>query len=189
MALNLKELSNFVLPLVQDGKVEDAKNLLTQAGKKQPASRVKSGGGLLDAVGGLLGGGKGGGSLLDSVGGLLGGGKGGNLLDSLSGMLGKNDGGLIGSLGGLLGSGDAGPLSGLVAILPALLKLIKPEHTGTVASYLSDLVNKEKKTPAKKPAAKKPAATRKTAPVKKATPPKKPAAKKTTTTRKTTPRS
>jgi len=130
MALNVKEISRFVLPLVQNGKEEEASNLLARA--------AKGGGGLLDTVGGLL--------------------------------------------GGLLGSGDAGPLSGLASVIPALLKLIKPEHAATVAGYLTELVEKQKKAPAKKPAAKKPAA-KKTV-VKKTTAAKKPAAKKTTATRR-----
>ena len=122
MALNLKELMNFVMPLVQNGKEEEAQNLLVQAGKRQPAAKAKSGEG--------------------------------GLLDTVSGLLGKNDGGLIGSLGNLLGNGDAGPLSGLASVFPSLLKLIQPEHIGVATRYLTELLNKGSKAPARKPAAK-----------------------------------
>ena len=172
MALNLKELTNFILPLVQSGKEEEAKQLLAQAGNKPPASRSASAksdkDGLLDTVGSLLSGGSNaGGNLLGlgAMGNLLGGSSGGGLLDSLGGVLGNNGGDLLSSIGGLLGTGDAGPLSGLLSVLPALLRLIRPEHIKTVADHLTGIVNKGKKaaagSTAKRGTAKKPAASTK----------------------------
>jgi len=174
MALNMKDLSDFILPLVQDGKEGEAKQLLANAAPATRSSRAKTsskdtGGGLLGALGGLLGGdGKSGGGLASTLGGLLGDGasnSGGGLLDSLGGLLGGSNGGLLDSIGGLLGSGNGGgALSGLLAILPALLKLIKPDKIGMVADHVTTLVDKEKQSAAKpkpkpKPKRKAPAST------------------------------
>jgi len=168
MAVNLKEITGFIMPLVQSGKEEEAQNLLGLAVKTPSAAKGSSGkGGLLDVVSGSLG------------------------------------SGLIGNVGNLLGGGSTSPVSGLAAVLPSLLKLIQPEHLVAATNYMTGLVKKDKKSPAKKPAAKKtttagkanvnktttakkPVTAKKAAPVKKLTAPKSTTVKKSAPTKKTT---
>jgi len=158
MAFNLKEIANFIMPLVQSGKEEEAQNLLAQAGKNQTATKAKSGkGGLLDVMSGSLGGNDGG------------------LLGSLGSLLGSGDAGPL--------SGLASVLPSLLKLIrPEHAAMASRYLAGLVTKTNKAPAKKTTGTAKKTPAAKKVAAAKKTT----ATAKKTSAAKKAVPAKKTT---